>query len=187
MDTEYGYREFKVIAESTRAGLSEHAAQSTPWPTRPAHEAINTSGTSPRVLFGRRTPWELASEPERSLGASSFDNVLLHRASSTFLNASHAARCVARHAVSSRSLSNVPSPSCRMSPAGRARACSPRSRKAGSSSIRRQRSARVAAASSPLASAREECSARPRCRIARPSSARCADHPCRGTAETRIR
>src|SRR4029077_15896845 len=85
----------------TRAGPSEHAAQSTPWPTRPVHEAINTSDSSLRILFGRRTPWELASEPERSMGASTFDNVLLHRAASTLLSASHAARCVACHGVRS--------------------------------------------------------------------------------------
>jgi hypothetical protein len=89
------------MAESTRPGPSEHAAQSTPWPTRPVHEAINTSDSSLRVLFGRGTPWELASEPERSMGASSFDNVLLHRAASSI---SHAARCVARHGVRSHAV-----------------------------------------------------------------------------------
>ena len=65
------------------------------------YEAINTSDSSLRVRFGRRAPWELASEPERSLGTSSLDNLLLHRAASTFLDASHAARRVACHGVRS--------------------------------------------------------------------------------------
>jgi len=34
-------------------------------------------------------------------GASSFDNALLHQASSIFFSASHAARCVACHGVRS--------------------------------------------------------------------------------------
>jgi hypothetical protein len=63
------------------------------------HEAINTSDESLRVLFGR-----LTSEPERALGASSFDNLLLHRASSTVFNASHAARCVACHGMRSHAV-----------------------------------------------------------------------------------
>jgi hypothetical protein len=68
------------------------------------YEAVNTSDSSLRVRFGRRAPWEFASEPERSLGTSSLDNLLLHLAAFTFLDASHAARFVACHGVRSHAV-----------------------------------------------------------------------------------